>query len=138
MMRLLALLLPFIVVLSGCGFVDLDPSGGTTGVALDLEVHLTSQFNDDHVRVAIDGREVFDERVTTVDVLSLAEVVELKSSSGRHRIDVDVNGSYHASERFYLDRPKYAIVRFYKEPLPRYQISEGILIDVTDRRPVYD
>lgn len=133
-----ALLVLFLVLVSGCEPFGVDPCACSPEFQLDLEVHLGSDFNDDRVRVAIDGREVFDDRVTTNHVLSLAEVIELQRPPGRYRIDVQVNHDHQAWTTFDLDRPLFVGVGYHVEPIPRYNIAAGIAIHVTDTRPVYD
>ena len=105
---------------------------------IELEVHLNNSFNDDRVRVKIDGHEVFDGRVTTNYVLSLAEVIQLTKSSGSHEIEVQVNDGDPSSTTFDLDHPLYILVRYYPEDLPTYNIQEGIYFDITEERPMYD
>lgn len=120
----------------GCGFLDPDSCSCSPAYEIDLAVHLGSWFQDDLVEVAIDGKTVFDQRVTTLDVLSLAKIIELKYQPGLHHLEVTVNGLAQETTTFYLDRPLYALVSYFEEPLP--DRPAGVHITVTATPPVYD
>jgi hypothetical protein len=124
-----------IAVWAGCdGLSDSKPRGPSHA----LEIHLQNSFDGDAVRVTIDDMPVFAGAVTTDYVWSLAKIIELERPQGSHRVTVVVNETHRASATVTLDRPLYLGVRFYPEPLPRLSIDEGVVIDVTDQRFVYD
>ena len=62
-----------------------------------LTVDFTTRFNDDLVRVELDGVLIYEERLTTTDVLSLAERVAFSIPEGEHRIRVEVAGRASAA-----------------------------------------
>lgn len=105
---------------------------------IELEIHLTNSYEDDRVRVRLDGREVFDGRVTTDYTVSLAEVIHLKESAGPSEIEVLVNNTHSASTTIDLDEPLFVQVQFYRDDLPHFRIVEGIFFTVLRERPLYD
>lgn len=103
-----------------------------------FEIHLNNNFDDDYVRVEIDGKPVFNKRITTDDVWSLAEIIELERPEGSHQIKVVVNENEEGERSFELDDMLYIHVRYYREPLPRSNIPQGVKIDFNDQSPMYD
>lgn len=103
-----------------------------------FEIHLNNNFDDDYVRIEIDGKPVFNKRITTDYIWSLAEIIELERPEGTHHINVVVNGNEEGKRSFELDDMLYIHVRYYHEPLPDSNISEGIKIDFNTEPPMYD
>ncbi len=125
---------------TGCHLLSPDAEGEIACATCRhaFEVHLNNGFDDDRVRVEIDGQTVFDERVTTDDVWSLAEVLKLQRPEGTHHIRAVVNGSEEGAASFELDRELFIHVRYYREALPSHGIPEGVVIEIREHRPVYD
>ncbi len=103
-----------------------------------FQIHLNNNFDDDYVRVEIDGKPVFNKRITTDYVWSLAEIIELERPEGTHQIKVVVNENEEAERSFVLDDKLYIYVRYYHKLLPRLNIPQGVKIDFTNRPPMYD
>lgn len=83
-----ALLTVALLALSGCDSADpVAPSGPAS-----LTVDFTTQFDDDLVRVELDDALIYEERLTTNDVLGLAERATFSIPDGRHRVRVEVAG----------------------------------------------
>lgn len=137
-LRHLALLSALLAATSGCEFLPAQYDEGQAGDLQAFEVHLNSQFSNDRVQVFIDGKEVFDERVTTLDVLSLAEVIALKRPAGHHRIEVVVNRKERKAATFSLTEALYIHVWYRPEGIPELNIPQGIAIEPSRHRPIYD
>ena len=110
------------VATAGCGLLGEDRQA--------FEVHLQSSFDQDHVRVELDGRTVFDGRVTTAHVAGLAERIELERPTGTHRIRVTVNDLEAVEKRFKLDERLTVAVQYYAEAWPQQKIPQGVTIKV--------
>lgn len=87
----LATLFALLLVLPAC-----DGAAWETDERVALRVDIQSQFDDDRVRVEVGGVPVFDGRVTTEDVLSLAEIVEAQVPPGETTLRATVNGAARA------------------------------------------
>lgn len=84
----LATLLTLLLVLPAC-----DATGfWETTERVPLRVDIQTQFADDRVRLEVGGVPIFDDRVTTEDVLSLAEIVRSNVPPGPTTLVVRVNG----------------------------------------------
>lgn len=127
--------LALLVLGAGC---ELLPVNSSSPNAQAFEVHLQNNFDEDRVRVEIDGEVVFNDRVSTDYLWSLAEVVVLKAPEGKRRLRVVVNGSEEGKAQFNLDKKLYIGVRYYKEPIPSLEIPEGIVMDVSEEEFIYD
>lgn len=88
------LVLPFIIW-GGC--TDSGPSIHTPPAV--FRVDLQSQFFHDSVQVQVDGRIVFEGRVTTNNILSLAKSISVQATSGRHDVSVHVVHPYTGTEK---------------------------------------
>lgn len=135
---LLVALVTVLALASGCKLLPTEGEAGCTECELAFEVHVKNNFQNDHVRLAIDGMVVFDERVTTNYVWSLAEIIKLKRPMGTHQVKVVVNGSEQGESTFELDRPLFIHVRYYSKPIPELSIPKGVLVEVSEQRPMYD
>ena len=111
-----------LAVVAGCGLLGENRQA--------FEVHLQSSFEDDHVRVEIDGQVVFDGRVTTAHVAGLAERIKLERPTGRHRIRVIVNDLEAVEKRFRLNERLTVAVQYYAEAWPQQSIPQGVTIKV--------
>jgi hypothetical protein len=95
-----------------------------------LELHLTTSFENDFVRVTLDECQVFGGSATTDDRVGLSFVVHTTAYSGSHVIDVNV-GEHHQRLRFELQEYTYLIVR-------RDCQTGELSIRATGQRPIYD
>lgn len=127
-----------LIIAAGCQVLPVENEPECSNCDRSFEVHINSNFDNDRVRIEIDGLTVFNERVTTNPVLSLAEIIELKRPAGVHRIRVVVNGSKAGEKTFSLDQKLYIQVRFYPEAIPDLNIPEGVSIYVSEIQPMYD
>lgn len=82
----LATLLALLLVLPAC-----DGAAWESTDRVPLRIDIQSQFDDDRVRLEVGGVPVFDGRVTTEDVLSLARVVEASVPPGETVMEAIVN-----------------------------------------------
>ena len=131
-----ALALLLAAVLAGCDAAGEAPEW--TGPTHPLEIHLQNHFEDDHVRVAIDGRTVFEGDITTEYVWSLAKIVEVDVPVGEHRLTVTRNHVPTATALFVADQPLYIGVKYFEEALPRLNIPQGFRIEVREQPYVYE
>jgi hypothetical protein len=104
----------------------------------NLEVHLQYHYRGERVRVEIDGQTIFNKAVETNYVLSLAEIIKLEVSEGRHQIKAVVNGSDEKKTTFDLDGKLYIGVRYFRDAVPALNISKGVVINVSDSPYMYD
>ncbi len=127
-----------LIIASGCELLSpvAEPECATCEQA--FEIHLNNNFDNDRVHVEIDGKVIFDERITTDYVWSLAEIVKLKRPMGTHHIKIVVNGSEEEKRTFELDRLLFIHVRYYPEAIPDLSIPRGVVIEVSEIRPMYD
>lgn len=88
-MRLVPVLALVLAVLAGCDSAVVTPPAGPESLRVDFQ----TVFDDDRVRVELDGALVFDGRVTTDGALSLAESVDLSIPEGAHDLRVEVGGA---------------------------------------------
>jgi len=96
------------VFFCGCDSAPL-PSGPE-----NVSVHLQSEFTKDQVRILINDRLVFSDRVTTDNRLGLAQIVELYLPSGINQIRIIVNGVARSSTEFDSRNIKVIAVQYYR------------------------
>lgn len=129
-MKLRRILLPLFLTCSllavSCG----DEGTGTNEATVPFEIHLGALFEDDLVKIEIDDREIFHDRVTTLAVLGVAEQIKLRMSPGAHNIRATVNGKAHAEDSFQLQSDLYILVGYHSGP--------GVTINFTYEPPGYD
>jgi hypothetical protein len=104
----------------------------------NLEIHLQYHYRGERVRIEIDGQTLFNKVVETNYALSLAEIIKLEMPEGRHQIKAVVNGSEERKTTFDLDGKLYIGVRYFREAVPAFNISKGVMIDVSDNPYMYD
>ena len=95
-----------------------------------IEVHLWQTYEDDEVRISIDGQVVFSDRVTTDDVLSLAARIPITVSSGSHRIGVLINRSVEEETTFHTKDVAVIAVTY----IPA---EDAVAFELLDFRPAY-
>lgn len=126
-----------LVIANGCGLFTPDDEHVCVTCRDNFEIHLQSNFDDDHVRVEIDRVLVFEGHVKTNHILGLAELIELQWPEGMHSIKVTVNGLENAAKTFDLNRPLFVLVGYYTDHIPAAEISAGVHIEISKQRPTY-
>lgn len=89
----LCLAIAALSLLAACDSVGPAAPSGPESLTVDFTTH----FDDDLVRVELDGVLIYEERLTTADVLSLAERVVFSIPEGEHRIRIEVAGQASAA-----------------------------------------
>lgn len=83
-------------LLAGCDSTEAVAPSGPESFTVDF----TTQFDNTSVQLELDGILVYEERVTTNDVLGLAERIELSISEDPHRLRVQVSGRSSTTAEF--------------------------------------
>jgi len=135
-MKNLFLVIVFFALL-GCSGQATD-SDNTAPPEAFVEFHLQSYFKGEIVRLEWDGRVVFHGPAVTLDVWSLAEIIELESTQSMHHLAVEVNDKRETRIVIADSDSTFVLIRYYREDLPGPGIEKGIYIDVTAERPLYD
>ena len=121
----LATLLALLLVLPAC-----DAAGfWETQERVPLRVDIQSEFADDRVRLEVGGVPVFDDRVTTEAVLSLAEIVRSNVPPGRTTLTVLVNGEAETALELDPASGEVVAVRF---------DGSAVSAELLDEAPLYD
>ncbi len=126
-----------IFALLGCDEQASD-SNNTAAPETLVEFHLQSDFNGEIVRVEWDNRVVFYGPAVTLDVWSLAEIIELESTQSLHHLAVEVNDRRETRVVIADSDTTFILIRYYREDLPGIGIEKGIYIDIPEERPDYD
>ena len=95
MSKLLNILVLPLLVLGGCNDSGSNLQPSTPVFRIDLQ----AQFLDDSVRVVVDSRIVFEGRVTTNNILSLAKAIPVEVPTGEHNVDVQVLHPYTGTDK---------------------------------------
>ena len=95
-------------LLAGCDSADPTAPLGPESLTVDFTTH----FDDDLVRVNLDGVLIYEERLTTADVLSLAERAAFSIPEGEHRIRIEVEGRASAAATFEAGQTVFIGVRY--------------------------
>ncbi len=93
-MRMLSLLFLSLIVIVGCK----EEGSPVQPLPAVFRVDLQQGFQDDYVRVSVDNRFVFEGRVTTDHILSLARSLSVDAGSGPHDVLVRVLSPYPPTE----------------------------------------
>lgn len=95
MRNLMSVLVLSLVFLGGC-----KDSGSTLQPSPAVfRIDLQSQFLDDSVCVAVDSRIVFEGRITTNNIWSLAKSISIDGNTGQHSIRVQVVHPFAGTEK---------------------------------------
>jgi hypothetical protein len=100
---IISLLLFNLLMLNSC-----EERGGSS----PLYLHIQSDFNGELVKIDLDGSTVFEDSVTTMQVLGLAAIDSLEMNNGSHEIQVTVNSIYTYSENFNLSNPLWLGINY--------------------------
>lgn len=104
---LLAIFLLTTTVLTACN----KKAKKSYNVGIDVQ----TQFNNDKVQIFIDGEEILNKQLTTLDVLGVClpnGVVHKIVHEGKHKLKVEVNGSASKTEKFTLKEDIYIGVNY--------------------------
>ncbi len=112
------------IVLSSC---KKDEKG--SGVIYPLHLHLEAGFDNDSVKLYIDGNRVFNDVVTTSPLIGLAEAIIIQQPEGVFEMTIEVNNREMAVEDILIDEELYVLMNFYND-LPT--------IDTSTTAPGYD
>lgn len=67
-----------------------------------LHIHLQGGFDHNYVKIDIDGNTVFEDTVTTNNVLGLAHSFDIEKNHGTHQVGINVNNMASAIDTFDL------------------------------------
>ena len=108
-------LFPVILLISSLSFFtscDKDADAKTLPAqAYTLGVDLQGGFDKDQVTVYIDDKKIFNNVVSTNNLLSLAASVTTSNTKGEHTIKVVVNDTQTGSEKFTFEKDTWIAVR---------------------------
>lgn len=113
MKQLLFLLLVLILsggLLPGCS-KDKEHSN-TSGEKHKLGIAAHSDFNNDLVTIYIDGKSIFNQKITTNNVLSYAASTTDSVFAGQHLIKVVVNGIVSKKQTFTISNDLYIGINY--------------------------
>ena len=68
------------------------PDNDDHNIAEKFEIHLQTHFNNTHVFIRIDGKNIFSGEVSTNYVIGLAAIISPQISKGTHEIETFVQG----------------------------------------------
>lgn len=124
-----------LLLLASCDSGGVEPIPGADRT---VELHFQSFYTGQRAVATINGYRVFDGRLTTEAVLSLAEIAEIEVAGGEQRLRVSVAG-FEATETFTVgDEPVYVGIRF-QAPIDDPPVEFiGVRLDVTNERFIYD
>ena len=120
----LATLLVLLLALPAC-----DGAAWETDDRVALRVDIQSQFDDDRVRVEVGGVPVFDDRVTTEALLSLAKIVEADVPPGETTLEATVNGGPSATLSLDPAAPGVVVIGF---------DGRDVSVGLAEQAPLYD
>lgn len=103
----LPLALP-VALVAGCDTTAITTPSGPESLTVDF----TARFDRDLVRIELDGEPIYEERVTTEDVLSLAARASFEIPEGWHQFRVQVGGRASAATEFYAGEVVFVSVFF--------------------------
>jgi hypothetical protein len=86
-----------------------EPNSGFADVC---EIHLQAWFSHTPVKVAVDYSEVFDDTITTGDILAFAAIVPVQVSRGVHALRVTADGSFAKDTTFTIIDSLYVGVNY--------------------------
>jgi hypothetical protein len=105
-------LLVLLVFLTACETES--PTISPTSKTQLLEVHLWQVFEDDAVRVALDGEPIFEGVVSTNHIFTLAKRIPTRVAQGDHELKITVNKRWTGAVRFAVEKPLYIGVSFFR------------------------
>jgi len=95
------ILIGFTVIGLGITFNACTPNN--TNSYSSVHIHLQNGFDHDFVRVGVDGSTVFEDTVTTNQVLGFAHGINLEKENGLHSIILNINNTGGAIDTFLLE-----------------------------------
>lgn len=113
MKQLLFLLL--VLILSGCllpGCSKDKEHPNTSGEKHKLSIAAHSDFNNDLVTIYIDGKSIFNQKITTNNTLSYAAGTTDSVFAGQHLIKVVVNGIVSKKQTFTISNDLYIGINY--------------------------
>jgi len=78
-------------------------------------VDLQHQFLNDSVAVSLDGEPLLNDEFTTTDVLGVClpnGIFRTTCMTGKHLVEVRINGNTHKKQLFAIQRDFYLVVRY--------------------------
>lgn len=78
-----------------------------------LHIHLQGGFDHDHVNISVDGNTVFEDTVTTNNVLGLAHSFDIEKNHGTHQIGVNVNNVVSVIDSFDLNSELWVGITYF-------------------------
>lgn len=96
----------------------------TTNESYILHIDLQYSFDNDKVQVFIDGKEEFNNTVSTNPILGFASGFSIEKESGRHTVAVKLNGKSSPARVFVIDEELYLGISHTEEDSFRFRFSD--------------
>ncbi|MEZ4702968.1 MAG: hypothetical protein R2834_21730 [Rhodothermales bacterium] len=100
------------LALAGAALLVAGCSALSPGETQPLAIHLQGGYEADDVEVWVDDDVVFRSRITTNNVLGLAQEVEIERKEGRHIVTVRVNGETTGTRSILLRAPLFVGISY--------------------------
>lgn len=127
------ILFPFVII--SCVSSTIEP---TEREVVNFEVHFQNSFDDDDVLLRIDNNNIFVGNISTDNAVSVAKILKLQQLSGNHLFYLNVNNNYFETREYELNDTLYILVRYHENEIDYLNIRQGIDIEFTNLRPLYD
>lgn len=114
------------LLMAGCGDCD-----------MKVYFHAQNSFNNDHLVIRVDGNTVYDKQVTTNQLIGLADVDSLFTSSGQHQVIATVNDIYSDTVTTWNTPVVYLGIQF-NSPGPLSMPPYGVFISQTEQQFFYE
>lgn len=131
--KLLFIIISFIFV--SCSSQLLDPEDVEI---VNFEIHFLNDFHEDDVLLKFDNNNIYVGKLTTDYTISLAKAFQLQAYKGEHLLRVNLNNMDFITKQFSLTDSLYILIRYSPDSFPDRGITQGINVEMTHQRPVYD
>lgn len=120
----------FIIITLVAGCSD-DVNSTNTEPTEQLRIDLQSGYSDTQVKIFLDNYTVFDDKVSTNDVVSVAAIIPLEVNAGTHYLKVTVNNLLTKETLFTIGDALYIGVNYSSSNL-------NIMFNFSDSAFLYD
>ena len=96
----------------------------TTNELFTLHIDLQHSFDNDKVQVFIDGKEEFNNTVSTNHIIGFASGFSIEKESGTHTVAVKLNGKSSVTKGFVIDKELYLGISHTEEQSFRFRFSD--------------
>ena len=120
----------FIIITLVAGCSD-DVNSTNTEPTEQLRIDLQSGYSDTQVKIFLDNYTVFDDKVSTNDVVSVAAIIPLEVNAGTHYLKVTVNNLLTKETLFTIGDKLYIGVNYSPSNL-------NVMFNFSDSAFLYD